>query len=75
MSSEPVTLVGQLCTPKDVFARQVPVERLSVGDVVAFAMAGAYAWNIQFCPSTRHRQMSALGRRRACHQLSKRRMR
>jgi diaminopimelate decarboxylase len=42
----PVTLVGQLCTPKDVLARQVPVERIAVGDVVAFAMAGAYAWNI-----------------------------
>jgi diaminopimelate decarboxylase len=45
-SGAPVTLVGQLCTPKDVFARQVPVERISVGDLVAFAMAGAYAWNI-----------------------------
>ncbi len=44
--SGPVTLVGQLCTPKDVLARQVPVERLSIGDRVAFAMAGAYAWNI-----------------------------
>jgi diaminopimelate decarboxylase len=44
--SGPVTLVGQLCTPKDVLARQVPVDRLAVGDVVAFAMAGAYAWNI-----------------------------
>ncbi|WP_433333299.1 type III PLP-dependent enzyme [Spirillospora sp. CA-294931] len=42
----PVTLVGQLCTPKDVFARDVPVTRLAVGDVVAFSMAGAYAWNI-----------------------------
>jgi diaminopimelate decarboxylase len=40
------TLVGQLCTPKDRFARDVPVERLGVGDVVAFGMAGAYAWNI-----------------------------
>lgn len=46
MTDEPVTLVGQLCTPKDVFARQVPVDRLAVGDVVAFSMAGAYAWNI-----------------------------
>ncbi|MFJ5031083.1 type III PLP-dependent enzyme [Streptomyces sp. NPDC088560] len=43
---EPVTLVGQLCTPKDVLARRVMVERLRVGDRVAFAMAGAYAWNI-----------------------------
>jgi diaminopimelate decarboxylase len=42
----PVTLVGQLCTPKDVFARQVPVEELRAGDRVVFAMAGAYAWNI-----------------------------
>jgi diaminopimelate decarboxylase len=41
-----VTLVGQLCTPKDVFARQRPVEHLAVGDLVAFQMAGAYAWNI-----------------------------
>lgn len=45
-ASGPVTLVGQLCTPKDVLARQVPVERVAVGDVVAFSMAGAYAWNI-----------------------------
>ncbi|MFE2066714.1 type III PLP-dependent enzyme [Streptomyces sp. NPDC059467] len=43
---EPVTLVGQLCTPKDVLARGAMVERLRVGDRVAFAMAGAYAWNI-----------------------------
>lgn len=43
---EPVTLSGQLCTPKDVFARRVPVARLRAGDRVAFAMAGAYAWNI-----------------------------
>ncbi|MFF3912213.1 type III PLP-dependent enzyme [Streptomyces sp. NPDC001852] len=43
---EPVTLVGQLCTPKDVLARRVMVSRLRVGDRVAFAMAGAYAWNI-----------------------------
>ncbi|RGA06315.1 type III PLP-dependent enzyme [Microbispora triticiradicis] len=41
----PVTLVGRLCTPKDVFSRRVPAA-LAVGDVVAFAMAGAYAWNI-----------------------------
>ncbi|HEY8480346.1 MAG TPA: type III PLP-dependent enzyme, partial [Spirillospora sp.] len=40
------TLVGQLCTPKDVLARDVPVPPLAPGDVVAFTMAGAYAWNI-----------------------------
>ncbi|HSV65679.1 MAG TPA: type III PLP-dependent enzyme [Mycobacteriales bacterium] len=45
-TGEPVTLVGQLCTPKDVLARSVPVERIRAHDVVAFALAGAYAWNI-----------------------------
>ncbi|GAA3943021.1 type III PLP-dependent enzyme [Actinomadura viridis] len=40
------TLVGQLCTPKDVFAHDVPVPHLRPGDIIAFAMAGAYAWNI-----------------------------
>ncbi|MET7903462.1 type III PLP-dependent enzyme [Streptomyces sp. NPDC005355] len=43
---EPVTLVGQLCTPKDVLARHIPVARLRAGDRIAFALAGAYAWNI-----------------------------
>ncbi|MER7794168.1 type III PLP-dependent enzyme [Streptomyces sp. NPDC097640] len=43
---EPVTLVGQLCTPKDVLARRAPTGELRVGDRVAFALAGAYAWNI-----------------------------
>lgn len=42
----PVTVTGNLCTPKDVLAREVRVARLRAGDVVAFAMAGAYAWNI-----------------------------
>ena len=43
---ENVTLVGQLCTPKDVFAHQAAVRRLGVGDIVVFDMAGAYGWNI-----------------------------
>jgi diaminopimelate decarboxylase len=42
----PVTIVGQLCTPKDVLARDVQVPGLRAGDLVAFGMAGAYAWNI-----------------------------
>ncbi|GAA3424919.1 type III PLP-dependent enzyme [Streptosporangium nondiastaticum] len=41
----PVTIAGQLCTPKDVLARRAPVA-LAPGDVVEFIMAGAYAWNI-----------------------------
>lgn len=42
----PVTLVGQLCTPKDVLARNVPISQLRAEDLVVFALAGAYGWNI-----------------------------
>ncbi|MFC8919118.1 type III PLP-dependent enzyme [Streptomyces sp. NPDC057116] len=41
-----LTLAGQLCTPKDVLARNVPARGLRAGDRVAFGLAGAYAWNI-----------------------------
>ncbi|ACO47217.1 putative diaminopimelate decarboxylase (DAP decarboxylase) (Meso-2,6-diaminoheptanedioate carboxy-lyase) [Deinococcus deserti VCD115] len=41
-----VTVVGQLCTPKDVLARRVPVGRVRAGDLLLFSLAGAYAWNI-----------------------------
>ncbi|MFH8749790.1 type III PLP-dependent enzyme [Streptomyces rimosus] len=44
--NQEVTLAGQLCTPKDVLARRVPVAHLRAGDRVAFALSGAYAWNI-----------------------------
>jgi diaminopimelate decarboxylase len=46
VTGEPVTITGQLCTPKDVLARQVPLPRLHAGDLVVFGLAGAYAWNI-----------------------------
>ncbi|MEU9116297.1 type III PLP-dependent enzyme [Streptomyces sp. NPDC048483] len=41
-----VTLTGQLCTPKDVLARNVAAPGLRAGDRVVFGVAGAYAWNI-----------------------------
>lgn len=41
-----LTFVGQLCTPKDVFARDVAIEAAAIGDLVLFPLAGAYAWNI-----------------------------
>ncbi|MEE6257228.1 type III PLP-dependent enzyme [Plantactinospora sonchi] len=50
--SGPLTIVGQLCTPKDVLARvpdaaALPAPgRIAVGDTIVFGMAGAYAWNI-----------------------------
>lgn len=43
---ESVTVVGQLCTPRDVLARDVVLPALRAGDLLVFAMAGAYAWNI-----------------------------
>ena len=46
VAAEPVTIAGQLCTPRDVLARRVPAGRLRAGDLVAFGLAGAYAWNI-----------------------------
>ncbi|GIJ38780.1 alanine racemase [Micromonospora andamanensis] len=42
----PVTVVGQLCTPKDVLAYATDGPAIAVGDVLVFSMAGAYAWNI-----------------------------
>ncbi|MGH3870667.1 MAG: type III PLP-dependent enzyme [Pseudonocardiaceae bacterium] len=43
---EPVTVVGELCTPKDVLARDVVVSRVRVGDLLVFQHAGAYGWDI-----------------------------
>lgn len=42
----PVTLCGELCTPKDALARDAHVGRLRAGDCVAFLLAGAYGWHI-----------------------------
>jgi diaminopimelate decarboxylase len=55
VTAEPVTLVGQLCTPKDVLASDVRVSRLRADDLVAFALAGAYAWNISHTEFLMHR--------------------
>jgi len=41
-----IDVVGELCTPRDVLARQVWVERLRIGDLVVFPLAGAYGWEI-----------------------------
>lgn len=43
---EPITLCGELCTPKDILSRDAHVERIRAGDCVAFLMAGAYGWHI-----------------------------
>jgi diaminopimelate decarboxylase len=41
-----ISIVGQLCTPKDVFAKDVHVKNISIGDVILFQYAGAYGWEI-----------------------------
>ncbi|MGH3548518.1 MAG: hypothetical protein ACRDQU_10500 [Pseudonocardiaceae bacterium] len=41
-----LTVAGELCTPRDVLARDVWVQRLRVGDVLVFPLAGAYGWEI-----------------------------
>ncbi|MBF0840649.1 staphyloferrin B biosynthesis decarboxylase SbnH [Staphylococcus lentus] len=46
ISQQDITLVGQLCTPKDVFAKDVHIDHLSTGDVIIFKYAGAYGWSI-----------------------------
>lgn len=50
----PVDVVGELCTPRDVLCRGQRVDRLRVGDVVVFARAGAYGWDISHHEFLRH---------------------
>ena len=49
-----VDAVGELCTPRDVLTRGQRVARLRVGDVLVFARAGAYGWDISHHDFLRH---------------------
>jgi diaminopimelate decarboxylase len=49
-----VDAVGELCTPRDVLTRGQHVDRLRVGDVLVFARAGAYGWDISYHEFLRH---------------------
>ncbi|WP_433717037.1 alanine racemase [Actinoplanes sp. CA-051413] len=49
-----VDAVGELCTPRDVLARDQPVDRLRIGDVLVFARTGAYGWDISHHDFLRH---------------------
>jgi 2-[(L-alanin-3-ylcarbamoyl)methyl]-2-hydroxybutanedioate decarboxylase len=42
----PVTVCGELCSPKDILARDVAVGELRAGDLLWFHHAGAYGWAI-----------------------------
>lgn len=39
-----VTVAGELCTPEDVLARDVHVDRVRAGDILVFPQAGSYGW-------------------------------
>lgn len=49
-----VNVVGQLCTPKDLLAFDVPLGRVRAGDLLVFPYAGAYAWHISHHDFLRH---------------------
>ncbi|SBS32032.1 L-glutamyl-[BtrI acyl-carrier protein] decarboxylase [Marinomonas spartinae] len=40
------TLVGQLCTPKDILSRTCELSLCEVGDILVLPLAGAYGYNI-----------------------------
>ncbi|WP_249978631.1 IucA/IucC family protein [Vreelandella olivaria] len=44
--SQPWTVVGQLCTPKDVLSRHQMLRGVAVGDLLVLPLAGAYGYNI-----------------------------
>jgi diaminopimelate decarboxylase len=46
LGAGPVTIAGELCTPKDVLARDCVIPGVRVGDVIVFLHAGAYGWAI-----------------------------
>ncbi|PTN12397.1 type III PLP-dependent enzyme [Nitrosomonas aestuarii] len=54
ISNEKVSIVGQLCTPKDLLAFDAPVKSVCCGDLLVFPYAGAYAWNISHHDFLRH---------------------
>jgi len=64
VTAAPVDAVGELCTPRDVLTRGLHVDRLRVGDVLVYARAGAYGWEISHHDFLRHPhpQVMVLGR-------------
>jgi diaminopimelate decarboxylase len=51
---ENVSIVGQLCTPKDVIAFDAAIEEVRCNDMLIFPYAGAYAWHISHHDFLRH---------------------
>jgi diaminopimelate decarboxylase len=46
VSNTPVTVVGELCSPADVLARNIAVERIRPGDLAVFPRVGSYGWEL-----------------------------
>jgi diaminopimelate decarboxylase len=46
VSNAPVIVVGELCSPADVLARNIVVERIRPGDVAVFPRVGSYGWEL-----------------------------
>lgn len=62
------TVVGQLCTPKDILSRGQPLGEVRVGDLLVLPLAGAYGYNIShadFLCHPRPRQLFLDGNGRA----------
>lgn len=53
-SNDRVSIVGQLCTPKDLLAFDAPVGTVRCNDLLVFPYAGAYAWHISHHDFLRH---------------------
>ena len=46
MKNKKISIAGELCTPNDILAKNVPIKEISAGDIVVFQFAGAYGWTI-----------------------------
>jgi diaminopimelate decarboxylase len=46
VSDTHVTVVGALCSPSDVLAREVAVREVRAGDLMVFSQAGSYGWEL-----------------------------
>jgi diaminopimelate decarboxylase len=49
-----VDVAGEQCNPRDILARDAPVEQVRAGDVLVFANTGAYGWEVAHHDFLRH---------------------